>query len=124
MNRWIELVVLLFFSGALLWVGIGDIWGHRINHEFPYAYLATDTFQHQTRAQWIKDAGNYRYDAPYYSSGLTDVVGFYPPVLNHLAVILSHLTGFEVYDVIILLPVLAAITATLLLYFLVRQINH
>ncbi|MBI4016512.1 MAG: hypothetical protein HY363_02350 [Candidatus Aenigmarchaeota archaeon] len=123
MNRWIELVVLLFFSSALLWVGIGDIWSHRISHDFPYAYLATDTFQHQTRAQWIKDAGNYQYEAPYYSAGFKDVVGFYPPLFNHLAVILSHLSGQEVYDVIILLPVLAAITAILLLYYLIRPIS-
>ncbi len=123
MEHIIEHIILALTVIALLWVGIGDIWGHRIHHDFPYSYLATDPFQHQTRAQWIKDAGNYKYEAPYYSSGLSDVVGFYPPVLNHLAVVLSYLSGQEVYDGIMLLPVIGAIAAVLLLYFVVKPVN-
>ncbi len=117
-----ELLIVLACT-ALLWVGIGDIWGHNINHPFPYSYLATDPFQHQTRAQWIKDTGHYRFEAPYYSGGLTDVVGFYPPVLNHLSVIMSYLSGNEVHDAILLLPFLFAITGMLLLYTLARNIH-
>lgn len=119
----LELLIIILASSALLWLGIGDIWGHRIHHPYPYTYLATDTFQHQTRAQWIKDQGNYQYEAPYYSAGFTDVIGFYPPLLNHLAVILSYLSGQEVYDVIILLPIIFAIIAVLIMYITIRSIN-
>ena len=123
MEKTLEHLILILTCIALLWVGIGDIWGHRIHHDFPYSYLATDTFQHQTRAQWIKDAGNYKYEAPYYSGGLTNVIGFYPPIFYHITVILSHLSQQEVYDIIILLPVLFAITGMLLMYSIIRQIH-
>src|SRR3989338_5768107 len=86
----IETAFVLILAGTLLWIGLADSWGHKIQHQFPYSYLASDTFQHQTRAQWIKDTGNYKYEAPYYSAGYTDVTGFYPPILNNLSVLLSH----------------------------------
>ncbi|MBI4148598.1 hypothetical protein HY490_04875 [Candidatus Woesearchaeota archaeon] len=124
MEKYVEGVFLVAACSALLWVSLGDMWGHRIHHEFPYSYLATDPFQHQTRAQWIKDAGNYRFEAPYYSSGLSDVVGFYPPVLNHLAVVLSHLSGQEVHDVIMLIPVLAAVATVLFMFVLLKQVSR
>ena len=56
----IETTFLLLYVGIMLWIGLADNWGHHIQHPFPYSYLASDTFQHQTRAQWIKDTGNYR----------------------------------------------------------------
>ena len=119
----LEELIIVLACIALLGVGIGDIWGHNISHPFPYSYLATDPFQHQTRAQWIKDTGNYRLEAPYYSGGLTDVVGFYPPVLNHLAVIMSFLSGQEVHDTILLFPFIFTLLGMLLLYTLARNIH-
>ncbi|MBI4140279.1 hypothetical protein HY485_00420 [Candidatus Woesearchaeota archaeon] len=119
----VEAAFLLIFVGIMLWIGIADTWGHKIQHPFPYSYLASDTFQHQTRAQWIKDAGNYRYEAPYYSAGLTDVVGFYPPILNHLSVLLSYSSGLEVYDTILFLTVLFTIIGMLILYIILREWN-
>ena len=107
----------------MLWIGLADSWGHRIQHNYPYSYLASDTFQHQTRAQWIKDTGNYRFEAPHYSAGFTDIVGFYPPILNHLSALFSHVSGLEVYDTIILLTVLFAITGALIFYFIFRAWN-
>lgn len=122
-EKTIETIFILIFVGIMLWIGLADSWGHRIQHSYPYSYLASDTFQHQTRAQWIKDTGNYRFEAPYYSAEFTDIVGFYPPILNHLSVLFSHASGLEVYDTIILLTVLFAITGTLIFYFIFRAWN-
>ena len=80
-ENFLETALILAFVAIMLWIGIADSWGHRITHDFPTSYLASDPFQHQTRAQWIKDAGNYEFEAPYYSAGLTNIVGFYPPIL-------------------------------------------
>ena len=59
----LEIMLIFAFTGIMLWTGLADSGGHRITHEYPYSYLASDTFQHQTRAQWIKEAGNYNYEA-------------------------------------------------------------
>lgn len=119
----LESTVLLCFIGIMLWIGIADNWGHRIQHDFPTSYLASDTFQHQTRAQWIKDAGEYKYEAPYYSAGFENVVGFYPPILNHITVMFSHASGLEVYDAILFLTVFFAIIGALTFYLITRQWN-
>ncbi len=122
-EKTIETIFLLIFIGTMLWIGLADSWGHKIQHDFPYSYLASDTFQHQTRAQWIKDTGNYRYEAPYYSAGLTDIVGFYPPILSHLSVLFSHISGLEVYDTILFLTIIFGITGMLVFYFIFRTWN-
>ena len=119
----IETVFLLIFLAIMLWIGLADSWGHKIEHDFPYSYLASDTFQHQTRAQWLKDAGNYKYEAPYYSAGLTNIVGFYPPIFLHLTVLFSHATGLEVYDAILFLTVFFAIIGGITFYFILAKWN-
>lgn len=122
-SNYFELVYVLFIVALFLWSGLGGVWDHKIMHDFPYGYLATDSFQHQTRAQWIKDVGDYRYEAPYYSGGHQDIVGFYPPMLNHLSVILSHATGLEVYDAIYFLVFFFASLGIILMYLLLRYFN-
>ena len=79
----LEKPYLLIFFGVMLFLGISNLWDHRIQHEFPYGYLASDTFQQQTRAEGIKDAGNYRFEPFYIVKGYKDVVGYYPPVIHH-----------------------------------------
>lgn len=118
-----ELVFLFLVVGALLWTGIAGIWGHKIEHPYPWGYMATDAFQHQTRAEWIKDAGNYEYEGYYYSSNYKDIIGFYPPILNHAAVLLSHLSGLQVYDTMQILIFLAAVFGALTVYLIAREYN-
>ena len=54
----IEKPYLLLFFGLMLFLGVSNLMDHRVQHDFPYAYLASDTFQQQTRADGIADAGN------------------------------------------------------------------
>ncbi len=96
---------------------------HKIKHDFPFAYSASDTFQHQIRAEAIKDMGNFRHEAFYISQGFEGSVGVYPPVLYHLAVILSFSAGIEVYDSIYFIVTFFAIIASLIMYFIIRNFN-
>jgi hypothetical protein len=119
-----ERVFLLVMFSMLLHIGYSNLSDHALQHGFPYSYLASDSFQHQTRAEALKDAGNFRYEAPYISMGFEGVVGRYPPVIYHLAVIFSYLSGLEVYDAIYFLVFLLASLAALVMYFIVRGLNR
>ena len=96
----LEKIFLVGFFGLFLLLGSGFLFGNKLAHDFPYAYMASDAFQHQTRAESIKDSGKYRNEASYIVFGIKDAIGYYPPVLYDLSVILSHLSGLEVYDTI------------------------
>lgn len=119
----IEKTVLAVFFGILLFIGPGNLFAHKIMHDYPYGYFASDTFQHQVRADAIKDAGNFRYEANYISHGLDNVVGRYPPILYHLAVIFSYASGLEVYDAIYFVVFFFAILGAFLMYFVIRNFN-
>ena len=114
---------MMLFFGIFLFAGYGILSGGRLQHDFPYGYLASDAFQHQIRAESIKDAGNYRNEASYIVMGIKNAVGYYPPVLYHLSVILSHLSGLEVYDTIYFIVFLFAAIASMLTYIIIRNFN-
>ena len=59
----LEKIILLVFFAVIIYLGPGVLFDHSISHDFPFAYGASDAFQHQTRAEAIKDIGN-RFDAP------------------------------------------------------------
>ncbi len=120
----IEKIILLIFFVIILFLGMGVLFDHKIKHDFPFAYLASDTFQHQVRAEAIKDAGNFRYEAEYISKGFKNTVGMYPPALYHLAVILSYTAGIEVYDAIYFIVMFFAIIASFVMYFIIKDFNR
>ena len=120
----LEKFFLILFFAILLFIGPGNMFGQRISHDFPYGYFASDTFQHQTRAEAIKDAGNFRYEAPYISLGFEKAVGRYPPIIYHISVIFSYLTGLEVYDSIYFLVFFFAIFGILVMYLIIRDFNR
>lgn len=119
----VEKILLLAFFIAMLSLGPGILFGHKIKHDFPFAYGASDAFQHQVRAEAIKDAGNFRYEAAYISKGFEGAVGRYPPVIYHLAVVLSYASGIEVYDSIYFIVTFFAIIAGIVMYFIIRDFN-
>ncbi len=119
----IEKVFLFVVFFLLLWLGLAPLWDHRIKHEFPYGYMASDTFQHQIRAESIKDAGNYRNEAFYIAKGFHDVIGYYPPLIYHIGVIFSQLAGLEVYDGTYFVIFLLACFSILLTYHIIKNFN-
>ena len=52
-----EKLLLAAFFALLLFIGPGITLNHKIMHDFPYGYSASDAFQHQVRAEAVKDAG-------------------------------------------------------------------
>ena len=122
-NRILEILFLIIISIILLWAGLGNVWNHKISHDYPVGYLASDAFQHQTRAESIKDAGNYRNEAFYIAKGFRDVIGYYPPVLYHAGDMFSILSGLEIYDGVFLFLFLFTILGMLIMYFIIKTFN-
>ena len=119
----LEKIILAVFFTLILFLGPGTLFDHKIKHDFPFAYFASDAFQHQIRAEGIKDMGNFRYESTYISKGLENVVGRYPPALYHIAVIISYASGIETYDSIYFAVTFFAIIAALVMYFIIRNFN-
>jgi len=118
-----EKIILIFFFCLLLFLGPGTYFDHRISHEFPFGYSASDAFQHQVRAESIKEMGNFRYEANYISIGLENTVGRYPPLLYHLAVVFSTGAGIEVYDGIVFILLFFMSISTCIMYYITRAFN-
>lgn len=116
----IYLIIIFFF---ILWAGVANLWDYKINHDFPFSYMASDTFQHQVRIDSIKQMGNYRYEAPYIAGGFKDAIGFYPPLMYHLDVIMSYASGLENYDIAYLLTFIILCFSSLAFYLIIRRWN-
>ena len=119
----LEKIFLVVFFAIILFLGPGVLFGNKIKHDFPFAYFASDSFQHQVRAEAIKDMGNFRYEAKYISKGVENVVGRYPPALYHLAVILSYAAGIEAYDSIYFIVVFFVVISSFVMYFIIRDFS-
>jgi len=119
----LEKIILLIFFVVILYLGPGVLFDHKIKHDFPFAYGASDAFQHQIRAEAIKDMGKFEFEAPYIMKGLENVVGIYPPIIYHLSVMLSYASGIEVFDSIYFIVVFFPIIASLIMYIIIRNFN-
>ena len=119
----LEKVLLAIFLAILFFIGPGLLFGNKIKHDFPYAYSASDAFQHQVRAEAIKDAGNFRHEAPYIAKSFERTIAMYPPMIYHLAAIFSYLAGIEVYDSIYFITFFFAILSVLVMYLIIRDFN-
>src|SRR3989344_7080117 len=119
----LEKPYLVIIFGLLLFLGISNLFDHKLKHDFPYAYGASDAFQQQTRVEGIKDAGNYRLEPFYIVKGFKDVIGYYPPVIHHLGVILHSSANMPVYDTTYFMVFFNAILAALVMYIIIRSYN-
>jgi len=118
-----EIAYLLIIVGVFLWLGLGAVWNHEIEHSKPWGYFAGDAFQHQIRATSIQDNGNYHFEPEYMTFGYKDVRGNYPPLLNHIAVQLSNLTGLKVFDTILFSVFFLASLAIIAMYFIIKHFD-
>jgi hypothetical protein len=119
----IESLFLFLVFAIMLNVGCGVLFDHKIVHDYPFGLLASDAFQHQTRAESIKEIGNYKYEAPYIAHGYTDVIGNYMPVFYHLGVLLSYSTGIESWDAIYFMLFFSSCLSALVIYIIIRNFN-
>lgn len=120
----LEKLFLLIFFVLFLWSSVGTLGDYRIVHGFPFAYLASDTFQHQTRTEAIKVQGSYLFEPFWIVAGWTDNAGFYPPLMYHVGVLLSYASGLETWDVAYLFVFLFVALAMLAAYYTIKQFNQ
>ncbi|MBI2136965.1 hypothetical protein HYU12_00425 [Candidatus Woesearchaeota archaeon] len=119
-----EKIVIIAFFALMMWTGIGTLWSHTLSHDFPYGYSAADAYQHQVRAEWVKQQGNYATEAPYILAGYEGVIGYYMPGTSHLAAMLSYASGLQSYDALYLLVFIAAILSAIVMYYGVKHYNR
>ncbi len=119
----LEKLLLFIFFVLFLWSSIGTLWDYKIVHGFPFALMASDAFQHQTRTEAIKAQGNYFFEPFWIVAGWTDNLGFYPPLMYHIGVLLSYASGLETWDVMYLFVFLFVALAMLVAYYAIKQFN-
>ncbi|MDP7115539.1 MAG: hypothetical protein QF915_00640, partial [Candidatus Woesearchaeota archaeon] len=119
-----EHIFLIIMLTILIWTGFANLWSNQLTHEHPYSYLAGDAFQHWVRTDGIKQTGNYRYRVDFQTYGYDDVIGDYPPILFHLAIIFSDLSNLPTFDAIYFLIFLSAILASFIMYLIVKDMNR
>jgi len=122
-KRYFECIFLILFIGMFLWAGCANLFDHKLSHDFPYGYFASDAFLHQTTAQSIKNMDNYVNVIYYKAAGYEDIVGYDPPFSGFLSTNLSYLSGLEVYDTIYLLVFVNLVFTILIIYILAKKIN-
>lgn len=117
----VEKILLAAFFFLMLWISIGTFFGHELKHDFPYGYSAADAYQHQVRAEWIKEQGSYAREAPEIVTGYDDVIGYYMPGSSQIAAVFSHMSGMESYDALYFMVYFVAILAALVMYYGLRS---
>lgn len=116
-----EVILLTLFVSIFLFLAISEPWGHKISHPFPYSYLASDAFFHQSVAQYMAEQGYVTNTPPYIVGGYKDVVDMHPPILFQLTGGFSTLSGLNVHDNIMFTAVLCFVLAILMLYLIWRK---
>jgi hypothetical protein len=119
-----EFVALLIVFAALLWLGVGNLFDHRLAHDSPWGYFASDSVHNLYLNQHLFDSGNWRYSPAHINAGYNNTVNYVLPILAHLNVNLAYASGLNVYDSLIFIAVFLACLAALLMYLIVRQWNH
>ena len=119
----IESAFIVAFFAMLLFLGPATAANHKLEHKLPTGYSASDSYQHQARAQAIYDMGQYKKEAPYMMMGFEDVTGFYPPMLLHLSVILARTSGLPVHDALQIIVGLALTLGAVMMYFFARAMG-
>lgn len=119
----LEWIIILLFAVVFLFLALAEPWEHKIVHPFPYSYLASDAFYHQATNEYINEQGIVTNTPPYTVGGHEGVVNAHPPMLFELTSSLSTLSGFPVYDSILIITVLSILFSILIIYFIWRQAN-
>jgi len=118
----IEHIFIFAALAIFLYVGPGTILNHRITHDLPYGYFASDAYGELAFAEWFNMHGKMDVLPHYIRFGHTNSMAFHMPVFYAENAMLSNFTGFETYEGAIL-PYLFVILASLVMYLIARQFN-
>lgn len=124
LNRhYIEALVLILTLSIFIWFGLATSWQHKISHDLPVNFRAADAFWNTEFANYLKQRGSYDVYGAYYSGGYDDAVAHLPPMMYHISVIFSNMSGIEVYDSIYFFLYVSILISILTAYILVRKFN-
>ncbi|HLD43203.1 MAG TPA: hypothetical protein VJB08_04420 [Candidatus Nanoarchaeia archaeon] len=122
-KKGLEAGIIVLVLSAFLYLGLGNAWEFKVKHDHPYGYLASDSFLHQSVADYFKETGQVKITPWYEVGGHRGVYDVHPPFLYYMSAVFSKAAGIEVYDGIYFITVLFFALTALVLYFVLRRFN-
>lgn len=123
-DKTFEAIFLVIVFSTLLWIGLGNLWDHKISHPMPLGTLASDNYLHLHYSEYLLQTKNMRYTSAAASSGFSDVIWHYAVILSPLGAILAKFSGLASYDAVILIVYLFSILGATVIYFTIKEFNR
>ena len=131
LNKVTNWILLLIFITIFTFLGAGKAFDHKISHNSPTGFMASDAFTHNWVAQNTFDT-NYVDKLPEYAFSnreeyeekVNNYVLFHPSVLPLSTASIAKLSKLNVYDVNILLVFIFIVLIILLNYFILARFNE
>jgi len=120
----LEILLVVLFLSAFLYLRISQPWGGVIDHPFPHFLVADDAYSNIEHSAWVKNSGGYSTYEPHLQAGYTDVIGYEPPLLFHLSAMFSFMSGLMTYDTTYLLTIIFFSFTGLLMYYIIKKYNR
>ena len=93
------IVISLMVFSLLFYIGLGDFFDHKLDHDYPFNFFAEDQFSHLLSAQGVKDLGHNLYVPPYMNMGFEKTFPDFGPGMSHWIVITDSVTPYiEMYN--------------------------
>ena len=97
-KKGLEAGIIVLVLSAFLYLGLGNAWEFKVKHDHPYGYLASDSFLHQSVADYFKETGQVKITPWYEVGGHRGVYDVHPPFLYYMSAVFTKAAGIEVYD--------------------------
>lgn len=122
-SPYFETVLIVIFTIAFLWQGLGESSEHSFEHDHPFGHIHSDAYTRSIMADWISNYGSYKYAPPYMAEGYNDTIGVYLSGTEIMTAMFSSFSGFETYDAHPLFLHLLALFSVFVLYMIIRRYN-
>jgi hypothetical protein len=119
----IEIVFIALLFTFLLYIGPGEVFQHKLSHDKPVQYGATDGFLYAMLTNHVKETGNFRFNPFYSTAGFNDSIAYHPPMLMHIAAGFSYASGLNAYDSLSFIMGFFVLFAAFIMYWLIRSFN-
>jgi hypothetical protein len=118
----IEIIFLIIIFGGLLYIGPGEVFQHKLSHDKPVQFGATDGFLYVMLTSYVADSGNFR-NLPEYHAGMPGISTYHPPILMHISAAFSYLSGLPAHDSLALIMALMILFGAFVIYWLIKDFN-
>lgn len=104
-------------------MGIGSMYDHKISHDQPFGYSASDAFLHLNRVQGAFEDQSFLFTDAAMLTGEEGIVGFYSPISVVSPGHISFLSGLNIHDTMLLNGGFIMALLTLISFFIIRKLN-